>query len=51
MDLDTNGTSFKSNSKFIPEFNFEIIGLPYTWFDISKLSQTTLTELVPIRLD
>lgn len=31
-----------NNSKFIPEFNYEVVGVPYSWFDIVNLQKTRL---------
>ena len=31
-----------NNSKFVPEFNFEIVDVPYTWFEIANLDKLRL---------
>ena len=30
-----------NNSKFIPEFEFEIVDLPFSWMDINRDLETT----------
>ena len=37
-----------NNSKFIPEFNFEVVDVPYSWFDIANLQKTRLERFVII---